>query len=125
MSAPLLHHGDNVADCRYCKVAAVGGFTTRELQRIHDYAMRHTGGRGALTETEATESADGRYYYCPLAPCTPHHVVSPYTYGSVSFATMDGYLRHIERGHFLSAAEAPRPFIGQRPVHNYAMDPRD
>ena len=52
--------------------------------------------------------------WCPLAPCLPAHGGRPNRTTitmSRSFSTHEAYLRHIERGHFIAAQNAPHPFI--------------
>jgi hypothetical protein len=44
----LLHAGTDPRSCPYCRAIVGAGFSTRALERVHAYAMRH-GGVGALT----------------------------------------------------------------------------
>lgn len=53
--------------------------------------------------------------FCPLAPCLPRPLDgSPLNNEIVresrSFGSFEGYVRHIEWGHFIAPANAPLPY---------------
>jgi hypothetical protein len=53
-------------------------------------------------------------WFCRLFPCVEPDVIRPDAYTGQSFATEDGYYRHMAHAHFLSKEDAPHPYVVTR-----------